>query len=133
MKHNTSVDYKKLQDIMVNMMDLKVGDVVVVTRTAIYGELGYPCSWNKEEMTALVGKEQRVIRISESGILIGAYTYPIYVLKKIRDGLPSFKISDTYAAEIQEDGSVKVGCQHIPYKTLQEIYDAASLELKGND
>ena len=41
------------------------------------------------------------------------------------------KIPDTsYEAKVQADGSVKVGCQTVPFKLLEEIYNAAT-KVKG--
>lgn len=122
--------YKELQDNFVDLSKLKVGDTVKVLRAAKRGEMGWGVNWHPD-MTKLVGKGFEVREITKEGIGIETkdnyWVFPVFVLQKTKDApaLPKFKLSSEYTAEVQKDGSVKCGCQAVPYGLLKEIYEAA--------
>lgn len=119
--------YKTLHKVIIEETGLKVGDTVKVFRKAKDGELGWHNSW-LSSMDGVVGE---LCEISSIHTLRGvrlkdrSFQYPIYVLEKVKEAAPTFNLSDEYAAVIQEDGSVKVGCQNIPFYLLARIYTAA--------
>lgn len=48
-----------------------------------------------------------------------------YPVSEISPQITSVKLNKTYTAEIQKDGSIKVGCQKFPFKTIENLYSAA--------
>lgn len=119
-------EYNNLQTIMVKHMNLKKGDIVKPVRTAKTREMGWSDAW-VDEMTENVGNTLMVVSIHfETGVLLNdGFSYPIFVLEKLSDSLPVIKLTCDYSADIQLDGSVKVGCQHIDFETLEKVYNAA--------
>lgn len=120
--------YSLAQEAWVKMVNLKEGDTVRVLTTAKTHQYGWCNSW-VPKMDLSVGKEHMVSRIFDNaGIrLYDSYTYPFFVLEKVAETLPQpIKISDSYKAEFQKDGGIKVGCQNISFDLLKEIYETAA-------
>jgi hypothetical protein len=123
--------YKKAQDSWIEMMNLKVGDEVMVLFKAESWENGWNNSW-EHSMTKNIGKILKVdenfdsgskgIRIHDDFLMC----YPFFVLKKIPKKLPeNIEISDNYDVEFKENGKIHVGCQKIPFELLEKIYETA--------
>lgn len=120
--------YQEAQEAWIKMVDLKVGDTVKVLTTAKRYQYGWLNSWERS-MNLSVGKEFVVWKIySDAGIgLSDNLSYPFFVLEKVAEALPKpIKISDAYQAEFRPDGSIKVGCQEIPFSLLKQIYETAA-------
>jgi len=124
--------YKTLHKVIIEETGLKVGDTVEVFRKAKSYELGWPNSW-VSSMDYVVGELCEISKIDFQGVRFKdhSFQYPIYVLEKVKEPAPTFKLSDEYEAVIQEDGSVKVGCQDISFDLLTRIYTAA-IDMRDN-
>lgn len=127
MKNETK--YDKLQSVMMDAMDLKIGDTVEVTRISSMGEFGWCNTWIPS-MDAFVGKTYKVSAIQKRGMGIAlegtTWGFPIFVLRKIEKQPITIKdVSQDYDAMVHPSGDVVVGCQTITFEKLKEIYDAA--------
>jgi hypothetical protein len=110
--------YTELQNLMVEFFGLEVGDSVQVISEVEENESG-SCSNQSNNIGEILVIED----ISIDGIFLSDENwYPVYALKK---DLNSFKINDDYNAQIDDDGSVIIGCTTVGFDLLTKIYTAA--------
>ena len=110
--------YIKFQKEMIEFMDLKEGDSVQVIKEVQENENG-----SNSCETYNTGEILTVEEICDDYIhLSDGCGYPVYALMKLTN---SFKINDDYTAEIDDDGSVIVGCTTVEFDLLERIYKAA--------
>ena len=128
------MNYAPLHKAYQAQMKLKVGDTVKVMRKPTGGSEIGESGWDMwiDEMNRHVGKTKTIDSIdADDGVFCtDGYVYPIFILEKIASARPSFKLDDGYTAKIEEDGSLTVGCQHLPYALVQKI---AAASKKAND
>lgn len=137
----TRAKYITAQSAWQNMVELQVGDKVLVCREAVKGEFGWDNSWppvmdnaiydDDFEKTATVtrlGSDDNGIMLSyvdEDGDTQG-HSFPFFVLEKVIPTLPTnIRISSDYSVEFKGDRSIEVGCQKIPFTLLEKIYETA--------
>jgi len=125
--------YIEAQAAWIKMVNLEPGDKVKV----LYAVEGHKDGWSNSWVPSMnneVGKVLTVVKQNgRSGIRLkdskgnSSLSYPFFVLQKVENPLPEpIRISDSYKAEFEKDGSIKVGCQDISYVLLKQIYDAAT-------
>jgi len=126
------MNYAPLHKAYQAQMKLKIGDTVKVMRKPIGGDGESGWDMWTDEMNRHVGKTKTIDAINaDDGVFCtNGYVYPIFILEKVAPARPSFKLDDDYTAKIEEDGSVTVGCQHLPYVLVQKI---AAASKKAND
>jgi len=83
--------------IMQKHSGLKVGDTVKVLREAKHHENGWDNSWTSK-MNKYIGNTYTIYDISQSGITLGCFYFPFFVLEKIEstksdnlDDIPDFQ------------------------------------------
>lgn len=126
--------YAAAQSAWIEMVNLEVGDVVKVLRSAESHQYGWRNTWVKSEMDIAVGEELVVANIGgaqDTGISLKVskdnwLRYPFYVLEKVKRKMPDpIVISSNYKASFNTDGSINVGCQHISHELLKKIYETS--------
>jgi hypothetical protein len=86
--------YEERQRAWLEETGLKVGDTVRVVRTAEDGEDGWNNDW-VPEMNKYVGNEYTLNRIKgNSGLYIGAWDFPYFVLEKVVSKYKPFTYED---------------------------------------
>lgn len=135
----TKEKYIVAQKAWQEMVNLKVGDKVLVCREAVKGEFGWDNSWPEVMDNAIRDgdKTATVEHLGSDGIGIyltyedkdgytQTYSFPFFVLEKVVPKLPeNIKISSSYEVVFKADGSIEVGCQTIPFTLLEKIYATA--------
>lgn len=129
--HTNTQKYTKAQKAWVEMVDLRVGDAVKVLRNAKDRESGWGDTW-VPQMDKFVGEECIVKTIDDNKIRLEhnngiSWSFPFFILQKIGESLPKpIRLpSGDYKVEFGTDGKIKVGCQDIPFYTLEKIYNTA--------
>lgn len=131
--------YKEAHNAFVEEYKLKAGDTIKILRSAKSHEMGWGPVWNKKYMDPMVGQEYKVCDINKyNGIQVDneghtKYWFPWFVVEKTKDEFSPIvikNITSDYDASIQEDGSVKVGCQTVTFEKLEQLFKAAS-KIKG--
>lgn len=129
--------YRQAQALFIEENKLKIGSKVKVLRKAPDNEMGWPTFWN-DKMDNSVGEELSVCQFVDTysdktfGIrLSDSYWYPWFVLEPCKFEPIVLDLTDDYDAAIQEDGTVKVGCQTIPFEKLEEVFLAAQKQVNN--
>jgi galactose mutarotase-like enzyme len=125
----SSAKYIKAQLAFQELTGLKKGSKVRIIAQAVNRQYGWSANWHPD-MTAAVndGKEYEVTYMADAhGVQVNDWNYPFFCLEVV-DALPNeIKLdSGDYTALINNDGSIKVGCQNISYATLKQIFEAAT-------
>lgn len=128
--------YSALHDSFVKQYNITKGSKVKVFRKCGDYEMGWGTVWSKL-MDPAVGQTFKVINIdSRLGIELNSATceddfwFPFFVLEPEKFDPIGIPLSPDYTAFVQRDASVKVGCQHISFELLEQVYNAAN-ELKN--
>jgi hypothetical protein len=137
----TRAKYITAQAAWQEMVNLKVGDKVLVCREAVRGEFGWDNTWPEVMNGALYHEDfEKTATVNslgsdENGIMLSyededgdkrCHAFPFFVLEKVVPTLPeNIKISSSYEVEFKADGSIEVGCQKIPLDLLEKIYNTA--------
>ena len=107
---------------MIEEMGLKTGDTVKYIGYYSKGALGFEAVQNDRKYYS-EGARYTIQSIKPGGIeLVGGRIVPIHAI--LKSG-PTIRISNSYSAEIEGNGSVRVGCTTLDFKLLKSIYDAA--------
>lgn len=126
-------NYREAQEAFIKMSGLKKGTKVRIRSKAKDNQYGWNAVWCVY-MDDFVdnGKIYTVDYVNGShGVKVfdEPYNWPFFCLEIVNEEVKVRLDSGEYDAVISDDGSgsVQVGCQKISYKTLKEIFDAATL------
>ena len=136
----TRAKYIAAQKAWQEMVNLKVGDNVLVCREAVKDEFGWNNSWPEVMNNAIWDGDDKTATVKhlcsdDNGIHLTDededgdtryHSFPFFVLEKVVSKLPdNIEISSDYKVVFKHDKSIKVGCQTIPFELLEEIYKTA--------
>lgn len=108
-----------LYDMQLDVLNLKVGNVVKVTHKVPSHYMGWDNSWS-DDMDNLIGQEHEIECISSGrfGIRLknSGYNFPPYALQFVRDNAPKKIFSYSYGIDESITGSMEVGGEIITFE-----------------
>ena len=85
---------------------IKVGDTVKVLSAERFKRSGYRYAWDLgTPKDAYIGKEYVVDRVDKDGIIIKGYTFPFFVLEKIKDAETELTDQELWERFLKNNGA----------------------------